>query len=242
MRIDTCTRSLRARSSSGASTPRAEPAATCRRTALATGTIPEGALVERSIKTSYAKKGRITLSLHQPSFLTAQRIVEALNQTLGKGSAKAVDGGAVSIKTPKDLRDKPVELLAKITALNIDPATHARVVINERTGTIVAGGDVRLLPAAIAQGGITITVSESRAVSQPNAPFIGGAAGETVEVPETEVETEEREAGLQYVSGAATLADVAQALSTLGVTPRELASILQALRAAGALRAEVIVQ
>jgi flagellar P-ring protein precursor FlgI len=120
----------------------------------------------------------------------------------------------------------------------VAPDTVARVVINERTGTVVAGGDVRLLPVAIAQGGITIHVREHAEVSQPGAL----SGGKTAVVKQTEVAAEEPTPQMTYLDGAATLADVAQALSSFGVSPRELASILQALKSAGALRAEIIVQ
>ena len=118
--------------------------------------------------------------------------------------------------------------------------SSARVVINERTGTIVAGGDVHLSPVAIAQGGITISIQENKQVVQPNA----FAAGQTQTVQNSDVQADEKQQGpaLQFVKGAATLADVATSLSTLGVSPRELASILQALKGAGALRAEILVQ
>jgi flagellar P-ring protein precursor FlgI len=119
------------------------------------------------------------------------------------------------------------------------PVVSAKVIINERTGTIVAGGDVRLMPVAISQGGITISVAEQAEASQPNVL----AGGDTKVIDRSQVEVQEQTPpGLKYIDGAATLADVARALSTLGVSPRELASILQALKSAGALRAEVIVQ
>jgi flagellar P-ring protein precursor FlgI len=203
-----------------------------------TARIPGGSLVERELPATYANNGELLLALRSNSFVTANKIVGALEGVLGKGAASAVDGGAVRIKVPAELRDQPVALLAKISEVKVDPTPVARVVVNERTGTIVAGGDVRLMPVAIAQGGITISVRETPTVSQPG-PFSDGT---TAVVKQTEIEPVEAKTGLTYVDGAATLADVAQALSTFGVSPRELASVLQALRAAGALRAEVIVQ
>jgi flagellar P-ring protein precursor FlgI len=203
-----------------------------------TARIPGGALVERELKTAFTREGHITLSLRTPSFVTASRIAEALDGAMGKGYARAIDGGAVVVKVPAELTERPVTLLAKLSEVKVDPASIARVVINERTGTIVAGGDVRLMPVAIAQGGITISVRETPMVSQP--PALSG--GQTAITRETQIEPIEQKGGMAYVDGAATLADVAQALSTLGVSPRELGSILQALRTAGALRAEVVVQ
>lgn len=204
-----------------------------------TARLPGGALIEREIETTITKDGKLTLSLRAPDFSNASRIVEAVNKALGDGTAAALDGGAVEIKITEKHKGKPVEMLAELGAVEVDPSTNARVVINERTGTIVAGGDVKLSPVAIAQGGITISVQEQTAVVQPNA-LAGGA---TARVNETQVNAAEKvPPAMSYIAGATTLAEVAQALSTLGVSPRELASILQALKAAGALRAEVIVQ
>jgi flagellar P-ring protein precursor FlgI len=205
-----------------------------------TGRVPTGALVEREIKTTYWAKETVTLALRSPDFGTAQRVVEALDKAFGKDSAHAMDGGSIELKAPSDLKDKPVELLSKLGDVDVDPVTSARVVINERTGTIVAGGDVQLSPVAIAQGGITVSIQENKQVVQPNA----FAAGQTQVVQNSDVQAQEKQPGptLTYLKGAATLADVAQSLSTLGVSPRELASILQALKGAGALRAEIIVQ
>jgi flagellar P-ring protein precursor FlgI len=205
-----------------------------------TARIPDGALVEREIKTSIEQDGSLTLALKQPGFLSAARVVEAVNKELGSEVARAVDAGAVKLKlaNPKDGQEA-IQLLAKLTTIDVVPDTAARVVINERTGTVVAGGDVRLLPVAIAQGGITIQVREQEQVSQP------GAFG-TRETPRSRSivkwKAQETVPQVAYLKGAASLAEVAQALSSFGVSPRELASILQALKAAGALRAEIVVQ
>lgn len=207
-----------------------------------TARVPSGALIEREIKTTFATEGRVSLAIRAPNFDTATRVAEGLNKVMGEGTARALDGGTVEVKAPSELKNKPVELISKLGDIDVEPGSLARVVLNERTGTIVAGGDVRLSPVAIAQGGITISVKESKQVSQPNG---GGLvnAGSTAIVERTDIETtEQKPPALTYVNGAASLAEVAQALSTFGVTPRELGSILQALKAAGALRAEVIVQ
>jgi flagellar P-ring protein FlgI len=206
----------------------------------ATARVPSGALVEREIPTVFEKDGKIVLALRTPDFATAQRIVEAVEKALGRGAARALDGGAVEVRAPAALRARPIELIAKVGDIDVDPSSVARVVINERTGTIVAGGDVRLKPVAIAQGGLTISVRETPVVSQPGPLSIGGTTAVT---PDSQVDVNEKmPPTLTYVQGAASLADVATALSTFGVSPRELASILQALKTAGALRAEVIVQ
>jgi flagellar P-ring protein precursor FlgI len=202
--------------------------------------IPGGALVEREIVMPFVKDDVITLALRHGDFVTTQRMVEAVNKALGAGTATAIDGGAILIKAPANLRGKAVELVATVGDIDVQPANFARVVLNERTGTIIAGGDVKLSPVAIAQGGLTIVIRETPVVSQPGA-FAGG--GTTAVVPRSEVTPSETvPPSMTYLDGAVSLADVARALSTLGVGPRELASILQALHAAGALRAEIIVQ
>ena len=204
-----------------------------------TARIPGGALVEREVRMRVGnKQGAITLALHNHSFVTASRIAAAVNEQFGAGVATALDSGAVQLKPPKEHKDSAVGFLAALHDIDVQPDIAARVIINERTGTIVAGGDVRLLPVAIAQGGITIAVSEAQRVEQPNAL----AAGDTRQVTDSLVESAEQVPTMPSLDGPGTLAEVAQALSTFGVPPRELASILQALKAAGALRAEILVQ
>ncbi len=204
-----------------------------------TARIPNGALIEREISTEFVTKGEVMLSLRQPDFSTANRIAQAVNKSLGNGAARAIDGGSIVVKVPRKLKDNPVQLIAELSDLEVDPVVAARVVINERTGTIVAGGDVKLSPVAIAQGGLTIAVKEQQDVVQPNSL----AGGQTARIEQSTVETTEKAPpSMTYVAGAATLAELAQSLSTFGVSPRELASILQALRGTGALRAEIIVQ
>jgi flagellar P-ring protein precursor FlgI len=209
--------------------------------ATTVGRIPGGALVEREIPMPFAKDDVITLALRQGNFVTLQRIVEAINKGLGAGTATAIDGGSVLVKAPEKLKGHAVELVATVGDIEVQPSNPARVVLNERTGTIIAGGDVRLAPVAIAQGGLTIVIKETPVVSQPGA---FADRGNTVVVPRTEVTPTETvpQPSMTYLEGAASLADVARALSTLGVGPREMASILQALHAAGALHAEVVVQ
>jgi flagellar P-ring protein FlgI len=204
-----------------------------------TARVPNGALVEREIPTEFTQKGKLTLALRTPDFATAHRVMQAVDKVFGEGTAVAEDAGAVVVKVPDSLKEKTVQLVAELGDIEVTPSTNARVVINERTGTIVAGGEVTLSPVAIAQGGITINVREQPAVVQPNP--LGG--GQTSTVPGTDVQaTEKVPPSFSYLKGAASLAEVAQALSTFGISPREMASILQALKTAGALRAEIIVQ
>src|SRR3954468_14852387 len=134
-----------------------------------TARVPNGALVEREIPMSANQNGKLVLALRTPDFATASRVAEVLTKDLGTGSARALDGGAIEVKPPSSFKDRWVELIAHVGELDVDPVQNARVVINERTGTIVVGGEVRLSPVAIAQGGITITVHEQKDVSQPEA-------------------------------------------------------------------------
>ncbi len=205
-----------------------------------TARVPAGALVERTVPMRMADRGVVTLSLREPDFTTAMRVSQAINAAIGEGAASPVDGGAVAVTAPARFRGRPVDLIAALQDIEVSPAQPARVVINERTGTIIAGGDVRIAPVAIAHGGLTIVIREQSEVVQPN-PL---AQGETAKVAESDVEAKPDAEGptVTYLRGAASLADVAEALSALGVTPRDLASILQAMRTAGALRARVEVQ
>ncbi len=201
--------------------------------------MPGGALVEREIPTNIVEGGVLRFELRVPGFTTASRIKDAINQKLGGEPATADDGGSVSVKVPDTFKNRTVELVATLEEVEVAPVRIARVVINERTGTIVAGGDVRLAPSAIVHGALTVVVKEQAQVSQPTAPF---GAGTTAVVPNSHVDAKDGDPSIHYVPAQATLNDVASALSTLGLSPRELASVLQGLKAAGVLEAEVVVQ
>ena len=203
------------------------------------GRISEGALVERDVPTTLVTEGKFALELRTPGFTVAARIAEAVNAKLGPASARAEDGGRVAVTVPAEYQGRTVELVALLEDLEVVPVRRARVVINERTGTIVAGGDVRLSPVAIVHGNLTIVVKESRAVSQPTTPF---TAGRTAVTAQTRVSADQGSHAVHYIPAAPSLSDVASAMGTLGLSPRELGSVLQALRSAGALEAEVVVQ
>lgn len=210
---------------------------------LTAGRVPEGGIVERRVPgNGVPQNGPLTLSLRQPSFITAERIVSAIRGEFGDESAEATDSGTVRITVPDDFQDNRVGLLARIQVLDVEPEIRARVVIDERTGTIVMGGAVRIREVAIAQGGLTVRVTEAPAVSQPNAL----AEGNTAVVPQTGVEAESEGGAangpFRRVSDTATLEDVVQALNALGARPRDLIAIFEALRTAGALSAEIEVQ
>jgi flagellar P-ring protein precursor FlgI len=202
------------------------------------GRVPAGAIVEREVHMTGLDGPNIELSLRMPSFVTATRIVNAVNSHFDDEVALALDAGTVRLRVPQRFRGDPVRLLAEIELLDVEPDAPARVVIDERTGTVVLGTNVSIGEVAIAQGGLSIEITETPAVSQPNAL----AGGETVVVPQTDVRAEVRGGPMAHVPASATLADVVSALNALGAGPRALISIFQALRTAGALHAEIRLQ
>jgi flagellar P-ring protein precursor FlgI len=207
--------------------------------AVNAGRVSEGALVERDVPTTLVNDGKLDLEIRTPGFSVAARIAVAVNAKLGGTAAHAEDGGRVEITIPAEYKDKTVELVALLEDLDVTPIRRARVVINERTGTIVAGGDVRLSPAAVVHGNLTIVVKESKAVSQPSAPL---TLGRTAVVQQTQISADQGSHDVHFVPAAASLSDVASAMGALGLPPRELGSVLQALRSAGALEAEVVIE
>jgi flagellar P-ring protein precursor FlgI len=202
------------------------------------GRIPMGALVETEVPTAIDSDGLVQLALKSADALTAQRMAEAVNSRLGKNVAIAEDPGLVSVKLPKGYGNA-VRLLAEIGDLDIPTDAPAKVIINERTGTVVVGAAVQLRPAAIAHGGLTVEIRESTLISQPTTPFTGG---ETVIAGQTTVSAQTAAGELHLVPGAATVGDLVNALNALGVKPSDLIVIFQALSAAGALSADVEVQ
>jgi flagellar P-ring protein precursor FlgI len=205
---------------------------------LTTARVPAGALVEREVGVAIGQGGAVRLVLRTPGFGTVSRIVAAIGGKFA-GAASAVDGGAVVVKVPSSYEPRIVDLIAELEELEVTPVRAAKVVVNERSGTIVAGGDVRLSPAAVVHGGLTIVVKETPTPSQPLAPF---GAGTTVVVPKSEITVQDPKRAVTYMPGAASLADVTSALGALGLSTRELASVLSAMHQAGALEAEVVVQ
>ncbi|NOY92588.1 MAG: flagellar basal body P-ring protein FlgI [Deltaproteobacteria bacterium] len=202
------------------------------------GRVPAGGIVEREVRMADLSGENIELSLHMPSFVTASRIVEAVNAHFGDEVAWAVDAGTIRLHVPPRLVGDPVRLLAQVELLQVQPDAPARVVIDERTGTVVLGTNVTISEVAIAQGGLSIEISETPAVSQPSAL----AGGDTVVVPQSDVRAEVRGGPIAHVPASATLADVVTALNAVGAGPRDLISIFQALRTAGALQAEIRLQ
>lgn len=199
--------------------------------------IPGGGIIERDAP-GMVPRGRIVLQLREPDFTTATRIAEAIDRAMGPGTATVRDPGSVTVLITGTWRSRPVQLVAALEALEATPDAPARIIVDERTGTVVVGAHVAIGAAAIASGGLEIEISESQVVSQP-AGGVLSSAGTTVVVPKTEIKVTEKEGSLHLIAGAATVADVAAALNALGVKPRDLVSILQALKAAGALHADI---
>ena len=196
--------------------------------------IPAGAIVERDVNVQLVDNGSIALSLMQPDFTTASRISEAIDQRFGTISY-ARDAGSVVINVPPGQASNLVAFIAAIEELPVQPDATAKIVINERTGTVVMGADVAISEVAVAQGGLTVKIVSEKQVSQPR-PF---SDGETTVVTQTEIEVQEEPANLVVLPATARVGDVVKALNAVGATPREIISILQAMKAAGALHAEL---
>jgi len=201
------------------------------------GRITNGAIVEKEVDFEFANLNRLELSLNNPDMTTASRVTEAINRNVPGTPARTRDPGTIDITPPEDAKANLVGFLADVEQLMVEPDDLANVVINEKTGVIVMGSEVRLSTVAIAQGNLTIRVTETPQVSQPN-PF--SEQGETVAVPRTEVEVEETGGKkMAVVEEGVTLQSLVDGLNALGIGPRDMISILQALKAAGALHAKI---
>jgi flagellar P-ring protein FlgI len=203
---------------------------------LLAGRVADGASVEREIPMSLDGKSSLTMMLFTPDFTTARRVSEAINTALGRPSAKMLDSGTLEIQIPEPQQMNVASFLAGIESLTVVPDSVAKVVVNERTGTVVVGENVRISTVAISHGNLSITIRESAQVSQPQ-PF--SSQGETVVTPETQVVIEQEKRNLMVVDGGATIGNLVNALNAVGVTPRDLISIFQSIKAAGALQAEL---
>ncbi len=202
------------------------------------GRVPGGALVERELPNVLAGKGALRINLHQPDFTTATRIENAINNKFQGHIASCGDPGSVTLRIPDSYQGRTVEFAADLERIEVQPDNAAKVVLNERTGTIVMGENVRIDTVAVSHGNLTLFIKETPKVSQP-APF--SETGETKVVPRTALKVKEDEGGLALVKEGANIGDVVRALNTLGVTPRDLIGIMQSIKAAGALQAELIV-
>ena len=211
-------------------------AATLTRGVPTNGRIANGALVEREIEFDLAGRESLMLALRNPDFTTAQRIGVAVNSALGDGAASVVDPGAVLISKPPSFTGDMMALMAAVESVRVDVDIAAKIVIDEAAGVVVMGDDVRVSTVAIAQGNLTISISETPQVSQPS-PF--SSQGDTVVVPRTTVGVDDQAAELRIVDGGVRLRDLVDGLNALGVSPRDLIAILQAIKASGALQADI---
>ena len=203
------------------------------------GGIPGGARVEREIDFSFGDLDTVRLALRTPDFTTAGRIEQAINGAMKRNVALMLDAGTVSVDIGATQSVSPAHALLAIENITVEPEQRARVVVDQRSGTIVMGQDVRISRVAVSQGGLTLRVEEAPIAVQPN-PF---SPGETVVVPRTGVAIEQEPGiGLAEVPDGATLSDVVAGLNALGVAPRDMIDILKSIKAAGALHADFIVQ
>lgn len=201
------------------------------------GRIANGAIVERELPFEMSHMETVKVSLRNPDFTTARRIAQAVNSFLGTEVARPSDPGSVQLVVPPHYRGDVVSLLTDIEQLRVEPDSVAKIVIDQASGTIVMGENVRISTVAIAQGALTIRITETPQVSQPS-PF--SSTGETTTVDRTNIEVDEgKPANMKVVPHEVTLQELVNGLNSLGVTPRDLISILQTIKAAGALQADI---
>ena len=203
------------------------------------GIVPGGAIIEKDAGIDIESWETVSVLLRHPDFTTAIRTTEAIDGVFGKGSAMAVNSGLVRASIPVTFRGRVVEYIATIEGLDINVDMPAKVVVNERTGTVVLGEHVRISTCAISHGNLTISVKNTVNVSQPPAPLIGPTGGQATVTEDVQTEVKEQESRLVVVDETVTLGEVVRALNAVGVTPRDLVAILSALRAAGALQANL---
>ncbi|MFW6415544.1 MAG: flagellar basal body P-ring protein FlgI [Thermodesulfobacteriota bacterium] len=201
------------------------------------GTIPQGAVVERSVPYEFNEQDKIQIDLNVGGFTTVQRVVNSINRELSGKYAKPKTRSSLELEVPAKFSGNLIPLMAKLEQMQVNPDKRAKVVVDEKTGTIVLGSDVTLSPVAVAQGNLKVRVEERPQVSQP-APF---SEGETAVEPRTDVEVEEEEKRLTMMEGTR-LQELVEGLNAIGATPRDLISILRTLKSAGALHAQLEVQ
>lgn len=201
------------------------------------GRIPNGASVERPVPSGFDQGNTLTLNLNRADFTTAKRIVDKVNELLGPGVAQALDAGSVRVSAPLDPGQR-VDYLSILENLEVEAGQAvAKVIINARTGTIVIGQNVRVQPAAVTHGSLTVTITEEPIVSQPNAL----ASGDTVVVPKSKVSAEQELKPMFKFGPGTTLDEIVRAVNQVGASPSDLMAILEALKQAGALQADLIV-
>ncbi|MGC4028544.1 MAG: flagellar basal body P-ring protein FlgI [Steroidobacteraceae bacterium] len=201
------------------------------------GRIPNGATVEREVPSAFAGEPWVVLNLHTPDFTTAARLAGGINQLLGAGTAEAMDAVSVKVAAPVDANQR-IAYLATLEGIEVQPGdAPARVIVNSRTGTVVIGSQVRVSPAAVAHGSLSVTITERLDVSQPEA----FSRGETVVTPRSNIEVKEEKGNMFLFNAGVNLDEIVRAVNQVGAAPGDLVAILEALKEAGSLRAELIV-
>ena len=202
------------------------------------GRIPNGASVERAVPNPFANMDKVVLNLHNSDFTTAKRVVQAINQVLGPDSAHAIDAVSIQVLTPPTTTQK-VEFVSFLENIEVQTdAAPARIIVNSRTGTVVINSTVRVKPAAVSHGSLTVTIVEDPLVSQP-APLSRG--GQTVVVPRTQIDVEQEQSRMFLFDTGVSLNEIVNAVNRVGAAPGDLVAILEALKQAGSLTAELIV-
>jgi len=203
------------------------------------GRIPNGASVERTVPSDFNLHDSIVLNLHVPDFTTSTRLSALINETIGAGTAQSLDAVSIRIRAPMDSTQR-IAFLAHLESLEVTPGeAAAKVIINSRTGTVVIGSNVTVSPAAVSHGSLVVTISEQPFASQPNAPF--SSAGQTVVLPNSGVEITQEDSKMFLFKPGTSLDDIVQAVNRVGAAPGDLVAILEALKQAGALHAQLIV-
>ncbi len=199
------------------------------------GRVPEGALIEREVGGNFNARNSLRYSLMEEDFTTAIRVVHSINEELGEKVAQPLDARTVDVQIPKEYQGRAVELVARLENLSVQLQPRARVVVNERTGTVILGSEVRIGAVSIVQGGLSIMVSSTPLVSQP-APF---SQGKTVTATKKDVAAVEEKPKTLNVEPGVSVGKLAEMLNSMGVSPRDMVAILQAIKEAGALQAEL---
>jgi flagellar P-ring protein precursor FlgI len=200
------------------------------------GRVVGGALVEKEIHSNFNQKDSLTLALHDPDFTTASRVAQAINRAFYSQLAQTENAGSIQVSVPENYLGNTVQFVTMIESLGVTPDMVSKVVVNERTGTVIMGENVRISTIAIAHGNLSIQIDESQNVSQP-LPFSRG--GRTVVTPESDIVVQEGKNPIFLVESGVSIGELVKALNALGVSPRDLIAIFQALKAAGALQAEL---
>ena len=201
------------------------------------GRIPNGATIENTIETPFGKATDLVLNLNTADFTTSIRVTNIINKTIGPGTARSIDASSIHVNAPQE-RNQRVSFVAMLENLTVNPGkSAARIIINSRSGTVVIGENVRVLPAAISHGSLTLTISENNFASQPNEL----SKGETVVLQSSKVDAKHKNNRMFLFEPGISLNDIVRAINEVGVSPGDLVAILEALKEAGALRAELIV-